>query len=279
MQPRENSMRKELISQGYFYPRVLVSEELRDWKGPPPSQRIVIIQSAIKGGPTFEPAKRWQLMKLKEIAPEIIGVHSYAGPHAPEQIVNQDLERASVGPILANIRQAAEFGWKGVVINDCMADPGLFEARELIAKLGADLEMVAPAETSMTRLVQEVENFAIVGVADATPIFERLARVYGLQDRLIGVFVDENLNPADLHNIGLDTVAAQLYKKIQEAQKAGARGIVFGCTTLGGVLDILYQQHPGLKDFPLVEPMPITLKEAARRVRQMNQKPSLQAEK
>lgn len=268
----EHEMKTEIPRVGHFRPRRVVNQEMIEWSGSPPSKAAIIIQSAIRGGPTFEPAKRWELEQLRLVAPDIIGVHSYAGPHAPEQIISIETERASVRPILANIKQSAEQGWRGVVINDCMADPGLFEVRELIKEMKAPLEIVAPAETSMKHLAQTVGRFAVVGVADTTPIFERLAKTYGLRKNLSGIYVDLNLNPAKLHEVGLEEVARSLYKKVVEAQREGAKGIVFGCTTLGGVLEKLYEQYPNLQGFPLVEPMPVTLRSAAERARTMQTK-------
>ncbi len=257
----------DTLPPGNFSPRHLVDGRLIPWTDSVPKQRAIIIQSAIRGGPTFEPAKLGFLQTLQKLDPTIIGVHSYASPNAPEQIVNEGLERASVPFIVANVRQAIDQGWQGVVINDCMADPGLLEVRDLIAQTGANMEIVAPAETSLKSLADRVGKFAIVGVADALPIFERLARTYGVADRLVGVYVDLFLEPKRLHEVGLETVAESLYEKIIEAQKAGANGIVFGCTTLFGTLEELYLRHPELREYTLVEPMPVTLKTAAQTVK------------
>jgi Asp/Glu/hydantoin racemase len=257
------------LPKGYFSPRKLLNRRLVDWRGEAPSTPTVIIQSAIRGGPTFEPAKKWELEQLSAVAPDVSGVHSYAGPEAPSQIINQEMERQSVPHILANIKQAAESGWRGVVINDCMADPGLQEVRHLVAEIQAPLEIIGPAETSLKAIADEVGNFAIVGVGDAVPIFQRLAERYGLKDQLTGIYIDSNLEPQNLHRLGLDEVARNLNTQIRIARKEGANGIVFGCTTLGGVLAELRKQQPDLTGYPLVEPMPVTLATGANRVRQM----------
>jgi len=266
----------EKLPQNHFVPRYLndAGTALEPFTGPHIEKPVVYIQSAISGNlnpQVFARAKLRQLVQLSELAPDIFGIHSFAGPDAPGQIMNEKAEKESVPFILTNIRKAFLDGWTGVVINDCMADPGLEEGRRMLQELGATgkMEMVAPAETSLKMTANKFGLFAIVGIADANAIFERLARSYGVSNRLVDIVLEEGLVPSALHD--LTEVAESLFGKIVTAQKKGANAVVFGCTTLGGVGDELMRLHEKeLRGYPLIEPIPVTLLTAVGKVREMS---------
>lgn len=255
----------ETLPQGHFSPRKLEGDTLVPWHGSVPKQLGIIIQSVVRGGPAFERAKLWTLKELRRVDPNVLAVHSFSTPNAPEQVACEADERDAIDPVVANVKQALQAGWRGVYINDCMADPGLDELRALIKymKLEESVQVVAPAETSLRYAVDTYGKFAIIGIADTLPIFKRLSQKYGVDGDLVLTLLDTNITPAQLEKEKLEEAARSLGNNIVKARRLGANAVVFGCTTLGGgIVDHIRELYPDLEEFPLIEPMPITLKQA-----------------
>lgn len=164
----------------------------------------------------------------------------------------------AVPDTLRAIVEAEREGVDAVVV-DCMADPGVRPARELVR-----IPVVGPAEASMHLACQLGHRFSIVTTeARSVPEFENQARVAGLAERLASVrWVD--IPVLDLAS-DLDALLAALIDASVIAIEAdGAHVIVFGCTGMLGFADgvrdgLVARGYPGV---PVLDPVPVAVRTA-----------------
>ncbi len=183
---------------------------------------------------------------------EISVVRLDKGPASLES----DYEDALAVPDLLNkVRAATREGVDAVVI-DCMADPGLEPAREL-----ASIPVVGAAQASMHLAAILAHRFSVVTVLERdTPILERLALLYGLENKLasirpIGIPVLELTRDRD------HVLEALIDQSATAVLKDGAHAIVFGCT---GMIGLARSVQDGLADrgceVPVIDPSLAALK-------------------
>ena len=147
----------------------------------------------------------------------------------PASIESEFDEALAVPATLAAVKQAEEDGFDAVVIN-CMGDPGLKPAREIVR-----IPVLGPAESSMHLAAQLGQRFSVVTVLDSVvPALENLARIYGVDEKLASVRV------VNIPVLELDADRARMVRAlIDESTKAveldGAAVIIFGCTGMAGV--------------------------------------------
>jgi len=143
--------------------------------------------------------------------------------------LESNYEDALAVPDLLNKVQAAAREGVDAVIIDCMADPGLAPAREL-----ASIPVVGAAQASMHLAAILADRFSVVTILERdTPIIERLARLYGLEDKFASA------RPVNIPVLELDQDRGRLLEAlIDQSAKAvledGAHAIVFGCTGMIG---------------------------------------------
>jgi allantoin racemase len=144
--------------------------------------------------------------------------------------VESDYEDALAVPdLLAKVRAAAHQGVDAVVI-DCMADPGLSAARELVG-----IPVVGAAQASMHLAAILAQRFSVVTILDRdTPLTERLVSSYGLKDRLAST------RPVGIPVLQLDRDPDRLLGAlVEQSAKAvlddGAHAIILGCTGMKGL--------------------------------------------
>lgn len=138
-------------------------------------------------------------------------------------------EALAVPDILDKVVQAERDGMHAVII-DCMSDPGLFPARELVR-----IPVVGPAEASMHLGAILGYRFSVLTVFDSDiPAVEDLAARYGLATKLASARAF-NIPVLDLHN-NLDATVHNLVDLSHTTlEEDGAHVLILGCTGLAGL--------------------------------------------
>jgi len=158
------------------------------------------------------------------------------------------------------LRLVAEAEREGVhaVVIDCMGDPGLEPARELVA-----IPVLGPCETAMHTAAMLGHRFAVVTVLERLiHQFENQARRYGVAEKLASVRA-VGIPVLELHD-DPERLHAELTREAARAVEYGARAIIFGCTGMFGSAEAV---RAGLLakglDVPVINPIPTAIQLAA----------------
>jgi len=144
-------------------------------------------------------------------------------------IESQRDEALVVPDILTKVVEAEQAGADAVII-DCMADPGLYAARELVS-----VPVVGPAQASMHLAAVLGHRFSVLTVFDHDiPAVEDQVARYGLSTRLASVrgfnipvlALDEDIEATTQVLVNLSE---------QAVREDGAHVIIPGCTGLAGL--------------------------------------------
>ena len=130
--------------------------------------------------------------------------------------------------ILEKVKKAEKEGHDAVII-DCMGDPALNAARELV-----NIPVIGPCQASMALAYVVSEKFSVVTVLKRViPMFDRLAKVYGFTEKLASV---RSIEIPVLELEKEDVAKAAL---LEESKKAidcdGVDAIILGCTGMIGM--------------------------------------------
>ncbi len=138
-------------------------------------------------------------------------------------------EALAVPDILAKVLQAEGEGADAVII-DCMDDPGLYAARELVS-----IPVVAPAEASMHLAAMLGHRFSVLTTLerDISMVEDQAAR-YGLSAKLASVRA-LNIPVLALSDDGEATLRVLIEVSEQAVREDGAHIIIPGCTGLAGL--------------------------------------------
>jgi allantoin racemase len=203
---------------------------------------------------SFGPLILEEFGKVAREDTEVSNVFLDAGPAS----VESNFDETVAGPdVVAKVRQAERDGVDAVIIN-CMGDPALDAAREVVS-----IPVVGPCEAGMHVAAMLGHKFSVLGMLDRViPGFEQKAQKYGVKDKLASVR-SLDLPVLDLQE-GREEVAKRAVEQAIEAiEKDGAHVIVLGCTGLAG-LD--RQVETGLRKrgyaVPVVDPASTALKVA-----------------
>lgn len=171
-------------------------------------------------------------------------------------------EAMSVPGIVAEALAAERSGADAIII-DCMGDPGLKAAREVVS-----IPVLGPSETSMHLAAMLGHTFSVVTVLDSVvPMIENLAKVYGTSSKLVSVRV------INIPVLELESAPEKLTQELAKASLAavendGAHAIVLGCTGFLGCAEAI---DTALKakgyNLPVIDPIPATVCIAAGIVR------------
>lgn len=171
-------------------------------------------------------------------------------------------EAMSVPGIVAEALAAERSGADAIII-DCMGDPGLKAAREVVS-----IPVLGPSETSMHLAAMLGHAFSVVTVLDSVvPMIENLAKVYGTSSKLVSVRV------INIPVLELEAAPEKLTQELVKASLAavendGAHAIVLGCTGFLGCAEAI---DTALKvkgyNLPVIDPIPATVCIAAGIVR------------
>lgn len=171
-------------------------------------------------------------------------------------------EAMSVPGIVAEALAAERSGADAIII-DCMGDPGLKAAREVVS-----IPVLGPSETSMHLAAMLGHTFSVVTVLDSVvPMIENLAKVYGTSSKLVSVRV------INIPVLELESAPEKLTQELAKAsldavESDGAHAIVLGCTGFLGCAEAI---DTALKakgyNLPVIDPIPATVCIAAGIVR------------
>ncbi len=187
-------------------------------------------------------------MKIRVIAP--VTTRSFLGP--TEQIyvagarpdseisvvgldrgpasLESDYEDALAVPDLLNKVRAAEREGADAVVIDCMADPGLRPARELVS-----IPVIGAAQASMHLAAILAHRFSVATILERDiPLIERRARLYGLRDKFASAR-PVNIPVLELHQDRDRLLEALIRESAKAVLEDGAQAIVFGCTGMRGL--------------------------------------------
>lgn len=203
-------------------------------------------------------SKEFEAMTLEELSPaarpdtEISVVALDKGPASIESAYEEAL---AVPDTVAKIVQAEKDGVDAVII-DCMGDPGLDAAREVVS-----IPVVGPAESSMHIAAMLGHKFSVVTVLDRLiPFFDHHATKMGLTGQMASV------RSVNIPVLELDDHARLLKALVDESVKAvrddGAHVIIFGCTGLAGLAKEVEEdlKKQGISDVPVIDPAIVALK-------------------
>lgn len=171
----------------------------------------------------------------------------------PPSIESEFDEALSVPGTLAKVLEAERAGVDAIII-DCMGDPGLKPARELVRT-----PVFGPAETSMHVAAMLGHRFSVVTVLESVrPMLGNLAKIYGVSEKLAGIEVLDI--PVLELGARLEEVKAALAEKALHAVRHDhADVIVLGCTGfLGCAAQIAERLLAVGYDVPVIDPIPTT---------------------
>lgn len=173
--------------------------------------------------------------------------------------IESDLDEALAAPWVAARAIEAERDGADAIVIDCMGDPGMDAAREVVG-----IPVLGPCLTAMHAASMLAHRFSVVTVMDRLiPSFERRAAVYGLTTMASCRSVDVPV--LDLEQERDQSIRRLTQESILAIEKDGAHAIVFGCTgMLGWAQDL--EKHlvdAGYPGIPVLDPIPLTLRTAA----------------
>jgi len=188
-----------------------------------------------------------ELESCKREDTEITVVSLEKGPASIESAYDEEI---AAPWILEKVKEAEEKKFDAVII-DCMGDPALDAARELVS-----IPVIGPAQASMSLASMLGERFSVVTVLrNVVPLFWRLARKYGFESRLSSVrYIEIPVLEIEKKKVDVET------KLINESKKAieedGTDVIILGCTGFIG----LARKIQETLHVPVIDPAPAALK-------------------
>jgi len=167
-------------------------------------------------------------------------------------------DHALATPDILNKVVAAEREGVDAVIIDCMGDPGVPAARELVK-----MPVVGPAEASLHLAAMLGYRFSVLTVLDSRiPMMHEQVARYGLSARLASVRAF-NIPVLDLEKDWDATLAALIDVSERAVREDGAHVIVPACTGLAGKAPII---QAGLAqrgcEVPVLDPPSVAIKTA-----------------
>jgi allantoin racemase len=176
----------------------------------------------------------------------------------PASIESEYEDALSVPGILAAGLEAQRAGAQAIVI-DCMADPGIMAARELL-----DIPVFGPCQTSMSVAGILGHKFGFLTIMDELlTVVESRAAVYGQKDKLAGI---RSVNVPVLElEADRDRTVELLLSASLDLIRSGAGSLVFGCTGLMWAAEALEERlsTEGFPGVPVINPIPTTINVAA----------------
>ncbi len=213
-------------------------------------------------------------MKIRVIVPaitkefEAMGLEQYsAGAHPDTEISVRILDKGpaciesrydeavAVPGVVRKIVEAEGDGVDAVIV-DCMADPGVEAAREMVS-----IPVVGPAEASYHAAAMLGHKFSVVTILESlAPVVDDIIRKAGLITRLASV------RAVNIPVLELDDQARLLSALVEQSVKAvredGAHVIVFGCTGFTGLSGKVEAglKELGIVDVPVIDPAVLAVK-------------------
>jgi len=151
--------------------------------------------------------------------------------------------------VLFEVQEAEREGMDAVVI-DCMGDPGLDAARELVS-----IPVIGPAQASMHLAAALAHHFSIITVLERTiPMVEEQVARYGLAGKLASVRAVD-IPVLEIEGNEARVVAALIEEGARAVREDGAHLVIPGCT---GMIGLARRVQEGLAErgcpVPVIEP-------------------------
>jgi allantoin racemase len=179
--------------------------------------------------------------------------------NGPSSIESEYEEAMAVPDTLRLIVEAERQGVDAVVI-DCMGDPGLRAARELVA-----IPVLGPAELSFHTAAMLGERFSVVTILERVrPLVMRKARMYGVADRLSSIR-SVGIPAIELRSDSSQVTQSLCNESLLAVRNDDAAAIVLGCTGFVGLADTIadfLRAETGLR-IPVIDPIRLTVLTAA----------------
>lgn len=169
----------------------------------------------------------------------------------PASIESEFDEMLAVPETVAKIMEGAQKGVDAAFI-DCMGDPGLKAAREVV-----DIPVVGPCESSMHLAAMLGQKFSVVTVLDSVvPMFWNNAKVYGVAEKMASVR-SVDIPVLDLHRDPEAMIKALVRESVAAVREDGADVIIFGCTGMSGVAQKVQEgmEAAGVAGIPVIDPV------------------------
>jgi allantoin racemase len=192
--------------------------------------------------------------------------HAFASPdtevsvvclrHGPASIESDYDVAVAVPDILRHVIQAEKEGMDAVII-DCMCDPGLYAARELVS-----IPVVGPSQSSMSLAAMLADRFSVIGILERDrQIFHNIWRLYDLQARGASVRII-NMPVLELHDDEEKLIKVMIMESALAVSEDHAHALVLGCTGMGGLADPVQQglAEKGYAGVPVIDPTGVALK-------------------
>ncbi len=167
----------------------------------------------------------------------------------PASIESHRDEALAVPGVLFEVQKAEQQGVDAVVI-DCMGDPGLDAARELVS-----IPVVGPAQASMHLAAILAHRFSVITILEQTiPLVEQQVVRYGLTGKLASVRA-VNIPVLELEEDKERVVEALIEEGARAVEEDGAHVVIPGCT---GMIGLARRVQEGLVTrgcpVPVIEP-------------------------
>lgn len=212
--------------------------------------KIRVIEPVISK--TLEGTSLEELSPLARPDTELSVVSIDKGPAS----IESTYEAALAAPhVVAKIVEAERDGVDAVICN-CMDDPGVEAAREMVS-----IPVIGPCETSMHIASMLGHRFSVIGVleADDRPFHDH-ARKAGLEGKLASVRA-VNIPVLELEDRNR-AVSALVDQSVKAVREDGAHVIIFGCTGMAGMARDVEEglRQQGIADVPVIDPAKLAFK-------------------
>lgn len=175
----------------------------------------------------------------------------------PASIESRYDEALAVPDVVEKIVQAEKDGVSAVIV-DCMADPGVEAAREMVS-----IPVVGPAEVSYHVAAVLGHRFSVITVLDTlAPVIDHNVAKAGLTGRLASIrAVNIPVLELDDREALLNALVGQSVGAVRED---GAHVIVLGCTGMAGLSEEVKKGmgKEGIVDVPVIDPVVLAVKVA-----------------
>jgi allantoin racemase len=203
---------------------------------------------------TLEGTSMEELSPIARPDTELTAVSLDKGPAS----IESTYEAALAAPhVVARVVEAQRDGVHAVISN-CMDDPGVEAAREMVS-----IPVIGPCETSLHFASMLGHRFSIIGVmeTDERPFYEHAVKA-GLEDRLASVRAI-NIPVLELEDRER-AVSALVEQSVKAVRTDGAHVIIFGCTGMSGMAQAVEKglRERGITDVPVIDPAKLAFKMA-----------------
>lgn len=195
--------------------------------------------------------------KLEEVAglvPDSVARFSHVGLTNGPASIESVYDEAISAPYVIEKCVEAELAGVDAVIVDCMGDPGVEAARDVVS-----IPVLGPGETSMHVAAMTGHKYGVVTISDRVrPIFERHARVYGTHEALANVR-SVDVSVVDLGHDDEALIEALFRESIAVIDQDRADVIILGCTGFLGVSEQLQSRLSEAGRYvPVINPLRAT---------------------